>query len=59
MGDQDVVTPPGGSVKMSRLIPGSRLIILKDCGHFPYVEQPDVFSTAVLEFLREVCASAE
>ena len=59
VGDQDVVTPPGGSVKMSRLIPGSRLIILKDCGHVSYVEQPDVFSTAVLEFLREVCASAE
>jgi len=58
VGDQDVVTPPGGSVKMSRLIAGSKLIILKDCGHVSYVEQPDVFSTAVLEFLREVSASA-
>lgn len=54
VGDQDVTTPPGGSVRMSRLIPGSKLIIFKDCGHLSYVEQPEVFSQAVLDFLGEV-----
>ena len=56
VGDQDVVTPPGGSVKMSRLIPGAKLIIFKDCGHVWFVEQPDVVSKAVLDFLAEVGA---
>ena len=54
VGDQDVMTPPGGSVRMSRLIPGSRLIIFKGCGHVSYVEQPEVFSKTVLDFLAEV-----
>ncbi|MFC1893729.1 alpha/beta fold hydrolase [Chloroflexota bacterium] len=54
VGDQDVMTPPGGSVRMSRLIPNSKLIIFKDCGHVSYVEQPEVFSRAVLDFLTEV-----
>lgn len=54
VGDQDVTTPPGGSVRISRLIAGSRLIIFKDCGHVSYVEQPEVFSKTVLDFLAEV-----
>ncbi len=54
VGDQDVTTPPGGSVRISRLIAGSKLIIFKDCGHISYVEQPEVFSQAVLDFLGEV-----
>ena len=53
VGGQDVLTPPGGSVKMSRLIPGSRLIIFEGCGHVSYMEQPDVISNAVLNFLAE------
>jgi pimeloyl-ACP methyl ester carboxylesterase len=54
VGDQDVMTPPGGSVRMNRLIPGSKLIIFKDSGHISYVEQPEVFSKTVLNFLAEV-----
>jgi len=54
VGDQDVTTPPGGSVRISRLIPSSKLIIFKDCGHISYVEQPEVFSKAVLGFLAEL-----
>ncbi len=54
VGDQDVTTPPGGSVRISRLIPSSKLIIFKDCGHVSYVEQPEVFSKVVLDFLAEL-----
>jgi pimeloyl-ACP methyl ester carboxylesterase len=53
VGDEDILTPPGGSVRMSCLVPGSKLITLKDCGHVSYVEQPEVFSKAVLDFLAE------
>jgi 3-oxoadipate enol-lactonase len=51
VGDQDMRTPAGGSVRISRLIPGSKLVIFKDCGHISYIEQPEVFSKAVLDFL--------
>lgn len=53
VGNDDLTTPPGGSVKMSRLIAGSKLVIFKDCGHLSYVEQPEVFSQSVLDFLAE------
>ena len=54
VGDQDVTAPPGGSVRMSRLIQGSKLIIFKDCGHISYVEQPEIFNRVVLDFLAKV-----
>ncbi|MFC1976853.1 alpha/beta fold hydrolase [Chloroflexota bacterium] len=54
VGNEDMTTPPGGSVKMNRLITGSKLVIFKDCGHLSYVEQPEVFSKSVLDFLGEV-----
>ena len=53
VGDEDILTPPGGSVRMSRLIPGSKLVILKGCGHVPYVEEPEVFSKEILGSLAE------
>jgi len=54
VGDQDVVTPPGGSVIMHRRIPGSRLVIFKELGHWSYIEKPEAFNSAVLDFLAEV-----
>ncbi len=54
VGDQDVQANPGGSVKMSRLIPGSKLVIFKDCGHASYTEQPELFTRTVLDFLAGV-----
>jgi 3-oxoadipate enol-lactonase len=54
VGNEDMTTPPGGSVKMSRLITGSKLVIFDDCGHLSYVEQPEVFSKSILDFLGKV-----
>lgn len=54
VGDQDVQAPPGGSVRMRRLIPNSKLVIFKDCGHASYTEQPEVFTRTLLDFLAEV-----
>jgi len=54
VGNQDLTAPPGGSVRMNRLISGSKLIIFKDCGHVSYIEQPEVYSKAVLDFLNEL-----
>ena len=48
------MTPPGGSVIMSRRIQGSRLVMLENCGHWIPTERPDAFHAAVDAFLTEV-----
>ena len=50
-GDLDLVTPPGGSVIMSRNIPGSQLKIYEDCGHVVHIEKEPEFVTDLLQFL--------
>lgn len=37
--------------EMQRLLPGSRLEIIEDCGHCPHDEQPERFNRLALEFL--------
>lgn len=54
VGDKDISAGVGGSVIMSRHIPGSQLKMLKDCGHDPMTEQPELFNATVMEFLATV-----
>lgn len=50
-GLEDAVTPPGGSVIMSRRIQGSRLVMLENCGHWIPLERPDEFQAELETFL--------
>jgi 3-oxoadipate enol-lactonase len=50
-GLDDGLTPPGGSVILSRGIARSRLIMVPGAGHNLPVEMPALFTTAVLAFL--------
>jgi 3-oxoadipate enol-lactonase len=52
----DQLTPPGGSVKMHRALPGSRLLMFPDTGHSLSIEQPERLSAAVLAFTGAVDA---
>jgi len=54
----DQLTPPGGSVKLRRALPAARLLMLPDTGHNLPLEQPDLFSTAVLGFTGAIDAGA-
>ncbi len=47
----DRMTPPGGSVILSRRIPRSRLVMVPDAGHNLPIEMPALFSSAILAFL--------
>ncbi len=47
-GLDDQLTPPGGSVKMSRALPHARLLMIPETGHNLPLEQPLVFVNAVL-----------
>lgn len=51
-GDYDVIAFEAQE-KIQQTIPNAKLILLKDCGHFPFVEQPDVFVQTIDAFLRE------
>lgn len=52
-GGKDAVAGVGGSVILSRLIPGARLEILPEAGHGVYRQAPDEFRTILLDFLRQ------
>ncbi|HEY7295258.1 MAG TPA: alpha/beta hydrolase [Dehalococcoidia bacterium] len=58
-GLDDKQTPPGGSVIMSRAIPGSRLVMIEHCGHNIHSDQPDRFVNEVLGFVAEVTGAAQ
>jgi proline iminopeptidase len=49
-GDSDPL-PEKAAQRLQNIIPDSRLVILKDCGHFPFVEAPAEFFGAVRHFL--------
>jgi pimeloyl-ACP methyl ester carboxylesterase len=53
-GLEDILTPPGGAVKMNRALPHSRLLMIPDCGHFVPDEKPEIFTTSLLAFLAGV-----
>jgi proline iminopeptidase len=46
VGRHDVPTSWPQSVRIARRISGSELVVLEDSGHFPWMEQPDLFWAA-------------
>jgi proline iminopeptidase len=50
-GDFDPI-PIGSSKYIQQRIPKSQLIIMKQSGHFPFVEQPEQFLAAIRAFMR-------
>ncbi|WP_353642918.1 alpha/beta fold hydrolase [Mesorhizobium sp. WSM2239] len=51
VGKEDIITPPGESVSLAEGIPGSRLEVISDAGHFPMLEQPRAFNRVLADFL--------
>jgi len=49
-GLDDQLTPPGGSVKMSRALAGSRLLLIPGSGHNLPLEHCELFAAAVAAF---------
>lgn len=50
-GSLDKETPLYMAKKLNKNIKGSELIILKDCGHFCFIDKPNKFNMEVKEFL--------
>ena len=49
-GEEDSVIPVRDGYTLRDSIPGLRLLVIKDCGHVPQEERPDLFSKLVAEF---------
>lgn len=47
----DVSAVPVESQMLAELIPGSRVIMIEKCGHFPMLEKPEEFDNLLIEFL--------
>ncbi len=48
----DVFMPPDVASHVARAIPNARLVTLKDCGHFSYLECPDALRKAIDAFFE-------
>ena len=50
-GKYDELANSAGADRLERTIPGSRKVIIDNCGHMPQIEQADEFNRIVREFL--------
>ncbi len=51
-GDKDKLTPLSDGYLMNKQIPNSKLEILKDIGHCPYKEIPEILTQKILNFIN-------
>ena len=51
-GDHDRIIPVAQAYATHEAIPGSRLEIFEDVGHFPHCEQPERFVAVLTDFMR-------
>jgi len=50
-GKYDELANPAGADRLERTIPGSKKVIIDNCGHLPQLEKTDEFNRLVREFL--------
>ena len=53
-GAADLITPPAIMRLVRDAIPGAQMVVAEETGHSLYWERPDLFNSAVLEFLARV-----
>ncbi len=56
-GKYDELANPAGADRLERTIPGSRKVLIDDCGHLPQLEKADEFNRLVREFLKGASTS--
>jgi len=50
-GDYEILAESAGK-QIADLIPNAEFVLLKDCGHFPFIEQPKTYFGTINEFLK-------
>jgi hypothetical protein len=56
-GSRDPVIPARHGHRAAKLMPGSRLEIFENSGHFPHCDEPDRFTAITMNFLRRTDAA--
>jgi pimeloyl-ACP methyl ester carboxylesterase len=56
-GTKDPLVPVGWAERAHNLMKDSKLEIIPECGHLPPVEQPELFSRIIRDFLLSQSAS--
>jgi pimeloyl-ACP methyl ester carboxylesterase len=51
-GKYDELANPAGADRLEKTIPGSKKVIVDDCGHMPQLEKADEFNRIVRDFLK-------
>jgi 3-oxoadipate enol-lactonase len=52
-GEQDPATPPLSGQELAEAIAGAKLALIRDAAHIPCVEQPELFSRLLIDFVEE------
>lgn len=55
-GDKDDITPLWQGEKLAKLLPNAKLVLLKDVGHVPQIEDSPAFLAALKNFLSNAAA---
>ncbi len=50
-GDSDLSVTPERARETANALPNSKLLVIKNSGHYPFIEQPEAFNSGVLHFL--------
>jgi 3-oxoadipate enol-lactonase len=53
VGDQDGSTPPDLVLSLAKLIPDARYEVIRNAGHIPCVEQPEMLTDIIKAFIAE------
>lgn len=54
VGDDDFICPPSAAEYLHREIPNSKLLVIENAGHFPWLEQPQQFFDGIQSFLPKL-----
>ena len=52
VGANDWICPLDMDTRLHLALPNSKLLVIEQCGHFTWLEQPEAFNTRVPEFLQ-------
>ena len=51
-GENDCETPLYMAKKINKFVKNSRLVVIKNAGHFAFIDKPSLFNSLVIEFLQ-------
>lgn len=52
-GEEDTLTPLSEAVTLQNVIPNNHLVVLKQVGHIPMIDDPAAFQTTLMDSIRE------